>query len=85
MTERNFIFQSTKKENAERKIAAGNPAKIIKDVSDEMLEWKRRGTGLYKELPVELFATLKPCVPLRSIPSDRPKQQDIYNSWKKHL
>lgn len=69
----------------ERKIAAGNPAKIIKDVSDEMIEWKSKGTGLYKELPAELFATLKPCVPLRTIPSDRPKQQDLYKSWKKNL
>ena len=67
----------------ERKIVAGNPAKIIKDVSDEMLEWKSRGTDLYKNLPKELFATLKSCYPLREIPKDRPEQQDIYKTWNK--
>jgi phenylacetic acid degradation protein len=65
-----------------RKIAAGNPAKIIKDVSEEMLKWKTKGTDLYKKLPAELFASLKACEPLREIPQNRPKQQDIYKSWK---
>jgi len=67
----------------DRKIAAGNPARIIKDVSDEMLAWKTKGTGLYQQLPAELFATLKECDPLREIPADRPKQQEVYNTWKK--
>ncbi|MEO8087999.1 MAG: transferase hexapeptide repeat family protein [Bacteroidota bacterium] len=66
----------------ERKIVVGNPAKIVKDVSDEMLEWKTKGTQLYRQLPKELFETLKPCEPLREIPADRPKQQDIYKTWK---
>src|SRR5258708_7971889 len=35
----------------ERKVAVGNPAKIVKDVSDEMLEWKTKGTQLYQQLP----------------------------------
>jgi phenylacetic acid degradation protein len=65
-----------------RKVVVGNPAKIVKDVSDEMIEWKTKGTGLYQALPAELYATLKPCEPLREIPSSRPKQQDIYKTWK---
>jgi phenylacetic acid degradation protein len=67
----------------ERKVVVGNPAKIIKDVSDEMLSWKTKGTELYQQLPSELYATLKPCEPLREIPKDRPKQQDFYKNWKK--
>jgi phenylacetic acid degradation protein len=67
----------------QRKIAVGNPAKIIKDVTDEMLEWKTKGTALYQQLPSELYATLKVCQPLRSMPSNRPQQQEIYKSWKK--
>ena len=67
----------------ERKIVVGNPAKIIKDVTDEMLEWKTKGTQLYQQLPAELYATLKPCEPLREIPKDRPKQQEVYKNWKK--
>jgi phenylacetic acid degradation protein len=66
----------------ERKIVVGNPAKIIKDVSDEMVEWKTKGTQLYRELPGDLFRTLKPCEPLCEIPKDRPLQQDIYKTWK---
>ena len=68
----------------ERKIVVGNPAKIIKDVSDEMIEWKTKGTKLYQDLPAELYATLKACEPLREVPKDRPKQQDIYSTWKKN-
>ena len=67
----------------ERKIVVGNPAKIVKDVSDEMISWKTKGTGLYQQLPGELYATLKECEPLREIPKDRPKQSEVYASWKK--
>ncbi len=66
-----------------RKIVAGNPAKIIKDVSDEMLKWKTMGTELYKRLPSELYKTLKACEPLREVPKDRPKMEEVYKSWKK--
>ena len=34
-----------------RKVVVGNPAKIVKDVSDEMLAWKTEGTALYQALP----------------------------------
>lgn len=64
-----------------RKVVVGNPGKIIKDVSDEMLHWKTKGTELYQQLPAELRATHKPCEPLREIPKDRPKQEDIYKTW----
>jgi carbonic anhydrase/acetyltransferase-like protein (isoleucine patch superfamily) len=67
----------------ERKIVVGNPAKIIKDVSDEMIAWKTKGTQLYQQLPNELFSTLKECEPLRETPANRPAQQDVYKSWKK--
>jgi len=67
----------------DRKIVVGNPAKIIKDVSDEMIAWKTKGTQLYQQLPAELYATLKPCEPLREIDSDRPQQQQIYETWKR--
>src|SRR5205085_2814942 len=33
----------------QRKIVVGNPAKVIKDVSDEMVEWKTKGTELYQK------------------------------------
>ena len=63
-----------------RKIAAGNPARLIKDITDEMISWKTHGTELYQRLPAELYATLKPCKPLRHI-YDKPLQQNIYQTW----
>jgi phenylacetic acid degradation protein len=68
----------------QRKIVVGNPAKIIKDVSDEMIQWKTKGTHLYQQLPAELFSTLKECEPLREAPKSRSGQQEIYKSWKKN-
>ena len=66
----------------EKKVVVGNPAKIVKDVSDEMIKWKAEGTKLYQQLPAECYATLKECDPLREIDPNRPKQQDIYKIWK---
>lgn len=66
-----------------RKVIVGNPAKAIKDVSDEMIAWKTQGTGLYQKLPSELHATLKECEPLREVPKDRPSITAVYSTWTK--
>lgn len=65
-----------------RKIVVGNPAKIVKDVSDEMIVWKTKGTQLYQSLPERLRQTLKPCAPLREIPRNRPDQEKQFETWK---
>jgi carbonic anhydrase/acetyltransferase-like protein (isoleucine patch superfamily) len=77
-----LCFVPAKMSIPERKIVVGNPAKIVKDVSDEMIAWKSKGTELYQQLPTDCFATLKPCEPLREVEANRPKQQDIYKIWK---
>lgn len=64
-----------------RKIVVGNPAKIIKDITDEMIDWKTQGTKLYQQLPNDLYKTWKPCEPLREIPADRLVQEVNYNTW----
>jgi phenylacetic acid degradation protein/carnitine operon protein CaiE len=66
-----------------RSLVVGNPAKIIKQVSDEMIAWKTRGTKLYQQLPKEMFESFTPCRPLHEIPSDRPKQENLYDTWNK--
>ncbi|HMT28460.1 MAG TPA: transferase hexapeptide repeat family protein [Bacteroidia bacterium] len=66
----------------ERKVVVGNPAKIVKDTSDQMIEWKTEGTKLYQKLPDDCRAALKPCEPLREIPADRKIQDKIYKTWK---
>ena len=66
-----------------RSLVVGNPARIIREVSDDMLAWKTQGTALYQRLPQELFDTLKPCEPLREMPIDRPKQEILFETWQK--
>jgi carbonic anhydrase/acetyltransferase-like protein (isoleucine patch superfamily) len=61
-----------------RKMVVGNPAEIIKSVTDEMIEWKTKGTALYQQLPKQCFDTLKAVEPLREIPTDRPSQEAFY-------
>jgi len=50
-----------------RKVVVGSPAKVVRDVSDDMLHWKTEGTRLYQALPARLQASLTPCEPLRRI------------------
>lgn len=66
-----------------RSLIAGNPAKLIRTVSDEMIEWKSKGTELYQSLPKEMHESWKPCEPLREVPKDRPSQEKLYETWKK--
>jgi phenylacetic acid degradation protein/carnitine operon protein CaiE len=66
-----------------RSVVVGNPAKIVKEVTNEMIAWKTKGTALYQALPKECYDTLKECEPLREIESDRPKQEAMFSTWKK--
>lgn len=66
-----------------RKVVVGNPAKIVKEVSDEMIDWKTKGTELYQQLPKLLHETLKECEPLREEPKDRKDQEMGYGTWGK--
>tara|TARA_B110000259_G_scaffold42100_1_gene48461 strand:+ start:1179 stop:1778 length:600 start_codon:yes stop_codon:yes gene_type:complete len=63
-----------------RSLIVGNPAKVIKEVTDKMMEWKSAGTKLYKALPTDCHESLKEVVPLREIPKDKPKQEDFYKT-----
>ena len=65
-----------------RKVVVGNPARIVKDVSDEMIAWKSEGTRLYQSLPAKLRESLEPCEPLREVEPDRPNQRTDFMTWK---
>lgn len=65
----------------DRSLVVGNPGKIIKTVSDEMIAWKTQGTRFYQQLPKECREELLPCEPLRSVPEDRPVQEAQYKTW----
>ncbi len=76
-------FVPAKMHIPKRSLVIGNPAKIIKQVSDEMIEWKTKGTSLYQALPGECFRSLKECEPLREIETDRPNQEALLSAWEK--
>jgi len=66
-----------------RSLVAGNPGKIIKQVTDEMLAWKTDGSKLYQSLPKEMFESWKECEPLREIPDHLPLQAKDYKPFGK--
>ena len=68
-----------------RKVVVGSPAKVVRDVTDDMVGWKTEGTKLYQSLPARLHASLKACEPLRRI-EDRASATDRagdgrYRTW----
>jgi len=66
----------------EGKIAVGNPARVVKEMSKERIRWKTEGTTLYQGLPKELHESLKECEPLREVPADRRPITERYARWK---
>jgi len=75
-----FIKAKTKIEP--RSLVVGNPAKVIKQVSDEMIAWKTKGTKLYQTLPKACRETMQACEPLTEVPADRPKQEKLFERWE---
>jgi carbonic anhydrase/acetyltransferase-like protein (isoleucine patch superfamily) len=44
-----------------RSLVVGNPGKIIKQVSDEMIVWKTKGTQIYRDLAGEMLRDWEVC------------------------
>jgi carbonic anhydrase/acetyltransferase-like protein (isoleucine patch superfamily) len=69
-----------------RSMVVGNPGVIIKEVSDEMIQWKTKGTALYQALPEELRTSWRECTPLTAPPEEDPgstgDQTHLYKPWK---
>ena len=65
-----------------RSLVVGNPAKVVKKVSDEMIDWKTKGTKLYQLLPKECHETLKEVEPLRIVPENMKIQEDVYKTLR---
>jgi len=77
-----LTFVPAKMNIPDKSLVVGNPAKIVKEVSDEMIAWKTMGTALYQKLPAECFATLKACESLREPEPNRPSQESMYKTWE---
>ncbi len=77
-----LCFVPTEMQIPPRSVVVGNPAKIVKEVSDEMLAWKSEGTALYQQLPAQMRASWQEVEPLREVPKDRPTQSNALKTWK---
>lgn len=64
-----------------RSLIVGNPAEKIKEVSDEMIAWKTKGTALYQQLPSEMHEE-KQVQALTEIPKDTPSQEKLFEIWE---
>lgn len=47
-----------------RKLVAGVPAKIVRDLSDQEIAWKTEGTGSYQQLVLRCLQSLREVAPL---------------------
>jgi len=57
-------FINAKQHFKKRSLIVGNPAKVIKQVSDEMIQWKTKGTKIYQQLAKDCHTQLIPCEPI---------------------
>ncbi|GAC1326159.1 MAG: phenylacetic acid degradation protein PaaY [Collimonas sp.] len=58
-----------------RTLAAGIPAKVIRELSEEEIAWKQEGTLTYQDLTRRCLATMIEVQPLAAIEADRPRLQ----------
>lgn len=65
----------------ERSLVVGNPARIVKQVSDAMMAWKTKGTALYQSLPADLHEHLEQTEALTEMPDNIPDQDVLFKTW----
>ena len=56
-----------------RVLAAGMPAKVIRELSDEEIRWKGEGTATYQDLTRRSLATMVETAPLSAVEADRKR------------
>lgn len=70
-----------------RSVVVGNPGKIVKEVTDEMIAWKTAGTMVYRQLPDDMMEGWKTCEPLREVNESHKKQvtekseAPVFKTW----
>lgn len=68
-----------------RSLIVGNPGKMIRKVSEEMMRWKTEGTTIYQSLPREMTDTCVETTALVRKPKGLPTQKNIYRPWKEQV
>ncbi|WBL33788.1 transferase hexapeptide repeat family protein [Sinirhodobacter sp. HNIBRBA609] len=56
-------------------LVVGSPAKVVRALSPQEIEWKRMGTGVYQQLAHEAGHKLKPAEPLTAPEPDRRRTE----------
>ncbi len=66
----------------DRSLIIGNPAKKIKEVTDDMIAWKTKGTEIYQQLARDMKLEWAACEPLQE-PTGTETEQDAlnYKTW----
>jgi phenylacetic acid degradation protein len=54
-----------------RSLAIGAPARVVRELTDQEIDWKTRGTAVYQRLALEARAKLAPATPLVAPEPDR--------------
>jgi len=66
-------FVKANSEIPQRHLAAGTPAKVLRELSEEEISWKESGTRDYQRLTRRCFASMEEVTPLTEIEQDRPR------------
>jgi len=77
-----LAFLPAKMEIPPRSLVVGNPAKIVKEVSEEMTAWKSAGTNLYQSLPALYQEHLNACDPLPFGELNTNESFPTYEIWE---
>ena len=52
-------------------MAVGSPAKVLRELSEQEIDWKSRGTDVYRQLAVDARIKLAPAQPLAEVEEGR--------------
>ncbi len=68
-----MAFVKAKAEIPAGALAVGSPAKVIRQLSEQEIAWKREGTGVYRRLAAEAHEKLRPAEPLPAVEPGRKR------------
>ena len=58
-----------------RSLAVGSPANVLRELSDDEITWKSRGTAIYQRLALEAPEKLRPAIALTEAEPDRRRAE----------
>ena len=58
-----------------RSLVVGMPARVVRQITEQELQWKTEGTQVYQQLTRRCLATLRPVAPLTEPEPDRKRLQ----------